>query len=149
MTALLAIRASVPAQPTPCGNAAVVRSLYAAFSRLAGDGDAASYVEAYFHPDCEYRSVEETAVIRGHDGLIRWVARWLEAWEHTWDQVDEVIEAGGTVVAAIRVHGRGRRSGMEISHRQFDVFELGRGRIRRIREYLDPEQALEDAGLLA
>jgi ketosteroid isomerase-like protein len=149
MTPLLATRASVPAQPPRPGNAAFVRSLYAAFSRLTGDGDAASYVEAYFHPDCEYRSVEETAAIRGHDGLIRWVARWLEAWEHTWDQVDEIIGVGETVVASIRVHGRGRRSGMEISHRQFDVFELRRGRIRRIREYLDPEQALEAAGLLA
>ncbi len=38
-------------------------------------------------------------------------------------------------------------SGMEISQRLFDVFELRDGRVLRIREYLDPEQALEAAGL--
>jgi ketosteroid isomerase-like protein len=149
MTATLATRGSVPAQPIRRENAVFVRSLYAEFSRLAQGGNAASYVAQYFHPDCEYRPVEETATIRGHDALIRWVARWFEAWEHAWDQVDEIIEVGETVVAAIRVHGRGRRSGIEISHRQFDVFELRSGRIRRITEYLDPEQALGAAGLLA
>ena len=35
---------------------------------------------------------------------------------------------------------------MEISHLQFYVFELRGGRIRRIRESLDPEQVLEAAG---
>jgi hypothetical protein len=102
MTATLANRGSVPAQPIRRENVVVVRSLYAAFGRLAQGGNAASYVARCFHPDCEYRPVEETATIRGHDALIRWVARWFEAWEHAWDQVDEIIEVGETVVAAIR-----------------------------------------------
>jgi ketosteroid isomerase-like protein len=86
--------------------------------------------------------VEEASAIRGHDALFRWIERWLEAWEDAWDEVDEILEAGETVVAAVRVHGRSRVSGMEISQRLFDVFELRDGRVLREREYLDRDQAL-------
>jgi ketosteroid isomerase-like protein len=128
-------------------NAAIVRSLYAAFSRLARSGEIASYVAAHFHPDCEYGPVEEASTIRGHEALIHWIERWLEAWDDAWDEIDEIIETGQTVVAAIRVHGRGRKSGMEISQRLFDVFELRDGRVVRVREYLSHDEALAAAGL--
>ena len=147
MTAAPSLRVAPSNPPTSRDNAAIVRAVYAAFSGLAQGGEIASYVAAHFDSDCEYRPVEEASTIRGHDALIRWVERWLEAWDDAWDEVDEMIEAGQMVVAAIRVHGRGRLSGMEISQRLFDVFELRDGRVLRIREYLDPDQALEAAGL--
>ena len=65
------------------------------------------------------------------------------------DEIDEIIEAGETIVAAIRVHGRGRASGLQISQRLFDVFEFRDGRVLRVREYLRADQALEAAGLRA
>ena len=91
--------------------------------------------------------MEETGAICGHDPLIRWNQHWLEAWADNWDEVDQTIENGEMVVAAIRVHGRGRKSGMEISQRLFDIFELRDGKIVRMKENLDPHQALEAAGL--
>jgi ketosteroid isomerase-like protein len=147
MTAVPSLRASSSNLPTSRENTAIVRAVYAAFSGLAQGGEIASYVAAHFDSDCEYRPVEEASTIRGHDALMRWVERWLEAWDDAWDEVDEIIEVGEMVVAAIRVYGRGRLSGMEISQRLFDVFELRDGRVLRIREYLDPDQALEAAGL--
>jgi ketosteroid isomerase-like protein len=128
-------------------SAATVRSLYAAFSRLARSRDIASYVETHFDFDCEYRPVEEASPIRGHDALIRWIERWLEAWDDAWDEIDQMVASGEMVVAAIRVHGRGRSSGMEISPRLFDVHELRAGRVLRITEYLTPDAALEAARL--
>ena len=125
---------------------AIVRSMYAAFSGLAQGGDIAGYVAEHYEPDAQYEPVEETGTVRGHDALVRWIQRWLEAWDETWDEIDEIIQVGEMVVAAIRSHGRGRISGMEISQRAFDVFELRGGRIVRLREYLDPHQALEAAG---
>ena len=129
------------------GNAATVRSMYAAFSRLAHNGEIASYVAEYFDPDCEYRAGGGNGRDFWADPLIRWNQRWLEAWADNWDEVDRTIENGEMVVAAIRVHGRGRKSEMEISQRLFDVFELRDGKIVRMKEYLDPHQALEAAGL--
>ncbi len=126
---------------------AIVHSVYATFSGLAQGGDTAAYVTEHFHHDCEYSPVEEANTIRGHDALTRWIKRWLDAWEDAWDEIDEIVGSGEHVLAAIRVHGRGRRSGMEISQRLFDVFEICDGRVLRIREYLDRDQALEAAGL--
>ena len=82
-----------------------------------------------------------------HDALTRWIERWLEAWEDAWDEVDEFAAVGDRVVAAVRVHGRGRSSGLEISQRLFDVHELRDGRVLRITEYLDRGEAIEAAGL--
>jgi len=128
-------------------NAAIVRSVYAAFNGLTQSGGINSYVETHFHSDCEYRPVEEVGTIRGHRALTSWVERWLEAWDEAWDEIIEVIASGSMIVAAIRVHGRGRKSRMEISQRLFDVHELRDGKVVRIREYLTREQALEAAGL--
>jgi ketosteroid isomerase-like protein len=128
-------------------NAAIVRSVYAAFNGLVNSGGIESYVETHFHPDCEYQPVEEAGAVRGHGALTSWVERWFEAWDDAWDEIIEIIASGRMVVAAIRVHGRGRKSGMEISQRLFDVHELRDGKLLRIREYLTREQALEAAGL--
>src|SRR4051794_17266577 len=137
-----------PLDPSiPRENAAIVRSVYAAFNGLAHSGGIASYVDAHFHEECEYRPVEESAAVHGHVALASWVERWFEAWEDAWDEIIEVIASGRVVVAAIRVHGRGRKSGMEISQKLFDVHELRDGQILRISEHLTREQALEVAGL--
>ncbi len=148
MTAGPSLRVSRFNLPILQESAPIVRSVYAAFSGLARGGEIASYVAAHFNSDCEYLPVEEASTVRGHDALIRWIERWLEAWDDAWDEIDEIVEAGEIVVAAIRVHGRGRKSGMEISQRLFDVWELRDGRVLRIREYLDPDHALKAAGLV-
>jgi ketosteroid isomerase-like protein len=146
MADLPSLRAA-PNPPTSRENAELVRALYASFSGLSRGGEIASYVATYFDSDCEYRPVEEASTVRGHAALGRWVRRWLEAWEDAWDEVDEIFDAGERVVAAIKVHGRGRISGMEISQRLFDVVDLRAGRVVRVREYLEPDQAFEAAGL--
>jgi ketosteroid isomerase-like protein len=137
-----------PVDPSmPEENAALVRSVYAAFSGLDRSAGVDAYVETHFHADCEYLPVEEARAVRGHGALAGWIERWFEAWEDAWDEILEVIASGTIVVAAIRAHGRGRKSGMEISQKLFDVHEVRDGKIRRIREYLTREQALEAAGL--
>jgi ketosteroid isomerase-like protein len=134
-------------RPTSKGHGAFVRALYAAFSRLARTGEITEYVTKNFDPECEYWPVEEASPVRGHGGLIRWIERWLEAWDDTWEETEEILEIGEMVVVSTYVYGRGRVSGMEISQRLIDVFELRDGKVLRITEYLDPREALEAAGL--
>src|SRR6476620_10829337 len=117
MTATPSLRLTPFKPPISQENAAIVRSVYAAFRGLAQGGEIASYVVAHFASDREYRPGEEASTLRGHN---------------------EIIQSDQVVIAAIRVHGRGRKSGIEISQRLFDVFELHDGKILRIREYLDP-----------
>ena len=128
-------------------NVTTVKSVYADFSRLSKRGGIASYVATHFDADCEYRPVEEANPVRGHAALTRWLGRWLEAWDDAWDEIDELYETDETVVTAIRTHGRDRKSGLEISQRLFDVFELRRGMVVRVTEYLEPREALAAAGL--
>jgi ketosteroid isomerase-like protein len=128
-------------------NAMLVRSVYAAFNGLSRSAGVDAYVETHFHADCEYLPIEEASAVRGHGALAGWIERWFEAWEDAWDEILEVIASGTIVVAAIRVHGRGQKSGMEISQKLFDVHEVREGKITRIREYLTREQALEAAEL--
>src|SRR3954451_7482176 len=128
-------------------NVTTVKSVYADCSRLSRRGGIASYVAPHFDAECEYRPVEEGTPVRGHAALIRWLRRWLEAWDDAWDEIDELYEADETVVTAIRTHGRGRKSGLEISQRLFDVFQLRSGRVVRVTEYLEPRAALPPVGL--
>ena len=63
------------------------------------------------------------------------------------DQVEEIIDGGEIVVAAVSISGRGSTRGVEIRQRFFHVFEMHEGRILRLREYLDRDSALEADGL--
>ena len=77
-------------------NVEAVRSMYAGFSGLAHGGEIASFVAEHWDPECEYKPVEETVTIRGHDALIRWTERWLEVWDEYRDEIEEIIDAEGS-----------------------------------------------------
>ena len=128
-------------------NVEVVRALYASFELLPEGGEVDSWVHRYFDPDCQYQPVEEISPVCGHDAVIAWVERWLEAWSSATNQIEEIIDDGEIVVAAVRIRNSGRTSGIETDQRLFYVFEMREGRIRRMREFLDREPALEAAGL--
>ena len=128
---------------------AIVRSMYAAFSGLAQGGDIAGYVAEHYEPDVAIRAA--------------WRKRAPSAWARR-------VSSAGSSAGSRRGTRPGTRStrssrsarwssprsgpmaavasaGSEISQRAFDVFELRGGRIVRLREYLDPHQALESCRL--
>ena len=100
-------------------NVEIVRAQYTSFGQITEGGEVHSWVLGYFDPNCEYRPVEEVDAIRGHEALIEWTERWLEAWSSYSDQVEEIIDGGEIVVAAVSISGRGRTSGVEIRQRFF------------------------------
>ena len=128
-------------------NVEIVREQHAVFDQLVEGREIRSWVYGYFDSACEYRPVEEIEPVCGHQALIEWTERWLEAWSSYSDRVEEIIDGGEIVVAAVSTKARGRTSGLEIRQRFFHVFEIREGRIFRMLEYLDRESALEAAGL--
>jgi hypothetical protein len=84
----------------------------------------------YFDPACEYYPVEEADPVRGREALVRWNRRWFEAWD--------VFEA---IVACIQVEGRGGASGMSVAQPFFHVIQMRDGRVTRMREFLEEDQA--------
>ena len=122
----------------------IVSRSYDAFGR--GDPEAAL---AAFDPEIEAydHDIPDAGEYRGFEGLMRWQADWERSWE-SWRWVpEEFIEAGDRVVAILRVHAKGRQSGLEVERVDGAVWTLRDGKCVRLDYYGNREQALEAAGL--
>ena len=123
----------------------LLRAMYPAFASLAQGADVVAYVRAFYDPEVEYHPVDEAGFVRGHDELISWNSRWFEAWTRFDVHIDEIVETDGKFVTGITVLGRGRESDVDISQRIFHVCELRDGKILRMHEYVDRDEALSSA----
>ena len=85
---------------------------------------------------------------RGPDAWGEYFARMREAWSQWWVDDFEVFDAGDDSLAAVvRVAGRGHNSGVAVERTIGMTYRLHEGRIRRMRAYLEPEEALAAVGL--
>src|SRR3954454_13579858 len=85
---------------------------------------------------------------RGHEGAVGVVANQMEVLEAMWIRPDEYIDAGDNcLVVAISFGGRARHTGLEVDMHPIHVFRMRDGKIVRWQVFLDPQQALEAAGL--
>jgi ketosteroid isomerase-like protein len=126
-------------------NVETVRAMYDAFNR--GDAEAA---RAPLHPDVELHQEADTPDTGSYYGLEafrRGFARWLTAWEGFRFDVEELIDAGDSVVMRVRLSGRAKASGVELEHRLYHVWDFEDGRGRRVRVLRDRTEALEAVGL--
>jgi hypothetical protein len=88
------------------------------------------------------------AVYHGRDGLQLFVEEIDEVWESFQLDPEELIDADDQVVAATRLSGRGRESGVETDMREYSVWTLREDKVSRIAGgYGDRDEALEAAGL--
>jgi ketosteroid isomerase-like protein len=84
---------------------------------------------------------------RGVDGVRQWMRDLYAAWEHMSIDVEELIDAGDRVVAVIRVHGRGRVSGIEMEYSPAGVWTFRDGRIVKVVWFERREDAVAAAGV--
>jgi ketosteroid isomerase-like protein len=54
---------------------------------------------------------------------------------------------GDHVVAAVRLRGRGRGSGVEVDARFYEVYTLSHGKILRMDQFTQRSEALQAVGL--
>ena len=131
----------------PRENAEVVRELYEGWSR----GEFRVGLE-FFDP--ELRFVVDGSVTptpgewSGVDGMRDAWRDLLSAWEeYRTGPIEHLLESPDHVVAFNRLHGRGRRSGIDaVDHLRAAVFTFRAGRIVRL-ELTDVEGALAAVGL--
>jgi ketosteroid isomerase-like protein len=75
---------------------------------------------------------------------------YIEDFESAWSGVTyeptSIRAHGDTVIVRVELRGRGRRSGLELHARVFQVFTLCAGEIVRIEDFVDHAQALAAAG---
>jgi ketosteroid isomerase-like protein len=125
-------------------NVTLVRRIFDGFAK----GDFAGAVEHY-DPDIEWaenRSITGKGVYRGLAGLRDGFLDWLSAWDGYRCEADDLIAAGDCVVASVRGSGTGKLSGAEASDAFFMVFWIRDGKVTRIENHREREQALEAAG---
>ena len=89
----------------------------------------------------------EGGIFRGHDGLRQWFRGWLAAWESVRNDVEEVIDAGDSVVLVTTQRSRGQASGIEVELKQYAVWTVQGGKVTRVVWFPTRHEALEAAGL--
>lgn len=101
--------------------------------------------------DCEWfpgiGGAVDGRVYRGHQGIDTWLEELRVVWETQRLYGDEYRDLGESVLLLGRIEGRGRASGVEVNAPLGAVFDLYDGKIRRLRTYLDQDEALRAAGL--
>jgi ketosteroid isomerase-like protein len=79
---------------------------------------------------------------RGYRGVEQYWAQWRAAVGQLNFQVEEMIDAGNSVVVVARREGRGEHSGLQVSDRVIQVFEFEGDKCVRVKEYYDRDAAL-------
>jgi ketosteroid isomerase-like protein len=99
--------------------------------------------------DCEWLpgigGAVDGRVYRGHRGIEMWLGESYDAWETQRLHGDEFRDLGESVLLLGRTEARGR--GVEVNAPLGAVFDFHDGKIRRLRTYLDQDEALQAAGL--
>jgi ketosteroid isomerase-like protein len=126
-------------------NVEVVRRFYEAFNL----GEYSRGPE-FFAPDVELdlsRNVFNPVTDRGYEGVERLLAMVNDVWDDFRFEPEELIDAGGRVVAVVRLSGKGKGSGVPVDQTDSHVWTLGDGKCTRLAVYQDRAEALEAAGL--
>ena len=93
-------------------------------------------------PEVEIHSALTNAVYRGHEGAGRWMREIDEQfsdWRIELEGVNELQE--DLVVASGSISMRGRQSGLDLVQPAGWVVELRDGRLYRLRNFVDPDEA--------
>ena len=84
---------------------------------------------------------------RGRDGLRLYIEHFVAVFEPPVFELEEILDAGERVVSVVRLHARGKQSGVEASDRTANVFTVANGVIQRQVIYRNRAEALEAVGL--
>jgi ketosteroid isomerase-like protein len=127
----------------------VVRRSFGAWNR----GDIEGFI-ALYHRDCEwdfsrFDGWPEESVYAGHSALRRLFEQWLSAWEDFHVEPQQLRAVGDNrVLAQARTFSRGKKSGAYVESPPFyQLCTLREGKVLRVTNYTDPDEALEAAGL--
>ena len=106
----------------------------------------------FWHPDINWRAIEgapdDVGEMHGREAARRYVQDWFDTFDNFTAVSEELLDVGDDRVVAVQhLTGRARLSGVETELRYAVVYWLRQGKIVRVREYRDREQALEAVGL--
>ncbi len=89
----------------------------------------------------------EATVGRGHDGVVKVLGEVFEALAEIHLDYSEIRDLGDRIVGIGRIRTRGKQSGVVTETAFGTVTDMKNGKSIRFWTYLDPQEALEAAGL--
>lgn len=128
----------------------IVRQVFETFSEGVERGDYGGWFEsAHVAEDLEWITPGVgLGTYRGRAAFLEFMAIWTEDSEAWSFELERLIDAGDDRVVGLFLQtATGRASGVPVELHQGLVYELEGGRVIRIRNYFDPADALEAAGL--
>jgi uncharacterized protein len=118
----------------------IVRRAYDAFAR----GDLET-LRTFLAPDIEWRTTPDVPFMGNYAGLdefLRGMNEWTGAFEEITTRVEEMIDAGDSVIVGHRMRGRGRDSGVEVDLAIWQVVAVRDGKLIRMHDYSSRDEAL-------
>jgi ketosteroid isomerase-like protein len=126
------------------------REAYDALGVAVRAGDFDTFFREYVHPEIEWVPMEgalDVDVSYGHEAVKGRMMAMLDVMEEPQIEAGEIIDAGETVVIAIRISGRGRGSGIDVEADWFHVVTERDNKAVRIEWHRSRDDAIKAAGL--
>ena len=98
----------------------------------------------YADPAIVWNPVEESSA-KGHDAVRASTSRWRGEWTDYELVPEEFVDMGDRVVVTVRFRARGRRSGIAVDARLYDVFTVRDRRIVRMDQFAERSEAIQAA----
>jgi ketosteroid isomerase-like protein len=96
------------------------------------------------HPDIAWFQIEDDRTPSyGIQAAMRSRRQWFETWDEHHLALEEVIEEGDSVIAAIHITARGKASGVEVDVRFYAQFHVKDDKVVYIYDHEDKAAALE------
>ena len=129
-------------------NVEIVRRVSDAYNRRDVEAMLAElHPEVAWHPWLQLQFGGGATVYRGHQGVRKGIRELEDAFSEIQAEQTEIRDLGERVVAIGHLRGRGNESGAITESAIAWIVEFRGGKVIRVREFLDPEKALEAAGL--
>lgn len=112
-------------------------------------GDVQAWLEM-LSPDVEWHMAEDepdARTLHGREGVLALLADTVATFDSFEFQVDEILDAGDSVVVVTRMRAVGKGSGARVDLPETLVFDIAGGTAWRVREYRERDEALTALGL--
>jgi ketosteroid isomerase-like protein len=120
-----------------------------AYERFMATGQ---FLTEAIHPDfvwdmSTFRGWPERKTYAGIEGAREFMDDWLDAWDDWELELEELRDAGDSVVGVVRQRGRSKATGLPVDMHFAQVWTYRDERQIRMQMYANPDEALEAMGL--
>ena len=133
-------------------NVEIVRRSYAAYNAAVSAPNPQEAIRAagerFLDPEIVWEAVGlQQQIYHGIDDVMVFFERVLEAFEQVRQMPERFIDCGDQVLVFVRTEARERTAGLEINEQWANLVTVRDGKVVRLQQFRERDEALEAAGL--